>query len=95
MAIGGRSIANPTSTVCYCNRSFTAAAAQQQQQVVEEVCVRTEENVDMVRDAICKMLAKDNEADTKPISTEELEQNLASFAVGRMEDIVLCYSLLK
>lgn len=37
----------------------------------------------MVRDAICRMLEEKNEAETaKPISNEELEQILATFAVS-------------
>lgn len=70
------------SAVSYCSRSFGAVAAQQQS--VEEVCVRTEVNVDRVRNAIRKMLAKDDTAgddnSSKPISSDELEHNLAGFA---------------
>ena len=74
------------------HRTFAAAAAahkpqkQQQQQPVAamEECVKTQENVSMVRDAICRMLEKNSsEAETKPISNEELERILAKFAVSQ------------
>ena len=85
------------AVVIACNtgyhRTFAAAAAahkpqkqQQQQQPVAamEECVKTQENVSMVRDAICRMLEKNSsEAETKPISNEELERILAKFAVSQ------------
>ena len=67
---------------CVYNRSFAAAAAQQK--AVEDDCVQTQENVSMVRDAICRMLEK-NEAEAKPISNKELEQILAKFAVSLLK----------
>ena len=64
--------------VRYC--SSAAAVKASEIKKPEEICIRTEENVDVVRDAITKMLNKD-EVDVKPISNEELESSLGKFAV--------------
>lgn len=75
---------NSRSTLVACSsyhRTFAAATERQQAEAAEE-CEKTQENVNMVRDAICRMLEKENELEAKPISNEELEHILAKFAVS-------------
>lgn len=61
-------------------RQFSSPAPVANEQV--ELCVRAE-NVDFVREAICRMLNKQEESDLKPISDEQLEGKLNAFVVSR------------